>query len=154
MTKRIKLPLLQVRSKSPDYPNKKQVCPICGTSIAKSGIAWLKLETVFRDASGNETYVKLPNGVHYRSTIHITSHGNENMDSQLRKYGEWGGQLLHSPKPRKRSSESYEGFDIVEDLKFNRITIKFCSIKCMKKFFNDIFDDFVEDFRSKYGYDP
>jgi hypothetical protein len=155
MTKRIKLPLLHVRSKSPDYPNKrKPVCPVCGESITKSGTAWLKFETIFCDADGKETHVEFPDGAHQRSIMHIISHGNENCDSQLRKYGEWGGQLLHSPKPRKRSGESYKTRYVIDNLKFNRVTIKFCSIKCMKKFFNDIFDDFVEDFRSEYGYDP
>jgi hypothetical protein len=151
---RVKLPLLNIRSKTNEYPSgRNPVCPVCGAVLKETGTAWCKMESKLYDKKMNEVKMELPHGAIFGSEMSITFHGSEMMDSPFK----YKGELLHSSTLRDRGEKLCEGYkseNIVERAKFNNVKFKFCSVKCMKKFFNNIFDDFVEEFRDEYGYDP
>jgi hypothetical protein len=136
----------------PEYPGGvNPVCPVCGASLKESGTMWFKFEMTPHDNKGNEVQLELPPNTFLCSFLKIYFHGAEMMESPLRKYG---GKLLHSSAIRERTTEGFKSQEIVDGVKSNKVSFKFCSIKCMKKFFNDVFDTFVEDFRDQFGYDP
>ncbi len=133
-----KLPLIDEKSQEGVYPYGKNSskCPLCGASFKRTGWASLCGGGRSCDKEGN---TKLLNkGTFIRSSLSIGFHGSENIPSS------W----------RKGYDEAYEFRDIVRDMPGQGFDLNFCSIRCLRNWFNMILDDFVREFRDKYGYDP
>lgn len=59
-----------------------------------------------------------------------------------------------SEQIRGDGDESYMNQNIVEYIPFGEFELNFCSIRCLRNWFNITLDDFIKTFHDRYGYNP
>jgi hypothetical protein len=151
------------------YPSANEeigLCPVCGAARSQSGFATICCEVFLTDKKGESTpfyfdakrgkeyRVRLPRNINHCISFQFGFNGcevdcksvesNENTSDSIKRNG------------RNKANEVVE---IVKNLYLENTNnaefeLYFCSIRCMRNFFNAAFDDFIEDFRNKYGVDP
>ncbi len=131
-----KYPILGKESKINEYPA-EPICPLCGNQYKETGFSFLRAGAIQVDKHGNGIY---NSGVKKSCYFYIGFHGSE--------------LTCTTHPPKSSDGESYFTMDVVKFLNDGDFVLTFCSIHCMRKWFNILLDDFAEQFEDKFGYNP
>jgi hypothetical protein len=150
----IKLPLLDSQSRGYEYPadtDGRNICTVCGAPFKMTGFAAFDCETaVRRDRKGNSwSGFRLPNGVRRHISFEVGFECDENNSPTTSQ-----NKSSQNRESSNKHNKIHEVVHIVKELDGNEFSIIFCSIHCMRNFFNAVLDDFSEDFCDKHGFDP
>lgn len=160
----IKLPLIESREDVEYYPYVIETypCAVCGVSNKITGFAYMSFGVGTYDSKGDTvTTIKndkgkkvriIPRRIKFHVSCQIGFDGC-NYDSLQQSEEDKDLQTSNSHSSR---DVAHETIDILKqhEAPFGDFYIKFCSIHCMRNFFNAVFDDFAEDFYNKHGVDP
>jgi hypothetical protein len=151
----IKLPLLDSKSRGNYYPNDDAdtsgVCPVCGASFRVTGFAEICCDTSLRNKKGYSWFgdSRLPEGVRQHISLEVGFANDDDVSPTTSQ-----NKSSQNLKSNNEHDKIHEIVYIVKDLVNDSFSITFCSIRCMRNFFNAVLDDFSEDFCDKHGFDP
>ena len=128
----MKYPILDSESERETYPFTGQ-CPVCGIFFNESGFSFFSAGALLYDHKGNMVIRKI---IQMKSYFHIGFHGSENFTT------------------KNNCNESYFSLPIVDFLNKGEFEFNFCSIECMRIWFNTILDDFQRQFKEQFNYEP
>jgi hypothetical protein len=119
----MKYPILDKNSKKTTYPLTGE-CPVCGGKFKEKGFAFFSAGSLLIDKKGDMVISK---NARMESYLSVGFHGPENFGASEGHY------------------ETYVSMRIVDFPKQGEFEFNFCSIKCMRDWFNTIFDDLQEE---------
>ena len=121
---KMKYPILDSQSSESVYPPLTGRCHVCGSLFIEKGFAFFSVGALPMDKKGK---MIISENVQMRSYLSVGFHGPENFGTN------------------EGREETYISTAIVDALRWGDFEFNFCSIKCMRDWFNTLFDDLQEE---------
>jgi hypothetical protein len=109
-------------------------CPICGADFVETGFVFFTGGVLPMKSKGN---MIIKHNLNFRMFLDVGFHGNEFTNEKLIPLG---------------LPETYTFFSIIDKYgKDNEFEFNFCSVECLRKWFNRICDDLINEILIEQG---